>query len=103
MLANQESNFLESVDLMFNRAVRLMNLSAGIEEKIRVCNSTYTVHFGVRPRGKIETFTDVAHSGPTGGLEGKRLVVQGLGNVEYHAAKFLSQEDGAEIVGIIDA
>ena len=29
----------------------------GLEEKIRVCNSTYTVRFGVRLRGKIETFT----------------------------------------------
>jgi glutamate dehydrogenase (NAD(P)+) len=42
---------------MFNRAVRLMDLSPGLEEKIRVCNSTYTVRFGVRLRGKIETFT----------------------------------------------
>uniref|UniRef100_UPI00376FE262 Glu/Leu/Phe/Val family dehydrogenase n=1 Tax=Neotabrizicola sp. sgz301269 TaxID=3276282 RepID=UPI00376FE262 len=38
-------------------AVRLMDLSPGLEQKIRVCNSTYTVRFGVRLRGKIETFT----------------------------------------------
>ncbi|MFK7881361.1 Glu/Leu/Phe/Val dehydrogenase [Roseobacter sp.] len=42
---------------MFNRAVGLMDLSPGLEEKIRVCNATYTVRFGVRLRGKIQTFT----------------------------------------------
>jgi glutamate dehydrogenase (NAD(P)+) len=52
-----EPSFRESVDLMFNRAVRLMDLPPGLEQKIRVCNSTYTVRFGVRLRGKIETFT----------------------------------------------
>jgi glutamate dehydrogenase (NAD(P)+) len=52
-----EPSFRESVDLMFNRAVRLMDLGPGLEQKIRVCNSTYTVRFGVRLRGKIETFT----------------------------------------------
>jgi glutamate dehydrogenase (NAD(P)+) len=51
-----EPSFRQSVDLMFNRAVGLMDLSPGLEEKIRVCNSTYTVRFGVRLRGKIETF-----------------------------------------------
>ncbi|MCG8117099.1 MAG: Glu/Leu/Phe/Val dehydrogenase, partial [Candidatus Thiodiazotropha endolucinida] len=39
--------------------------------------------------------------GIDGGLEGKRIIIQGLGNVGYHAAKFLSEEDGAKIVGII--
>jgi glutamate dehydrogenase (NAD(P)+) len=43
--------------MMFNRAVRLMDLSPGLEEKIRVCNATYTVRFGVRLRGAIHTFT----------------------------------------------
>ena len=36
------------------------------------------------------------------GLEGKRVVVQGLGNVGYHAAKFLEEEGGAKIVGLIE-
>lgn len=251
-----EPSFRQSVDLMFNRAVRLMDLPPGLEEKIRVCNSTYTVRFGVRLRGKIETFTgyrsvhsehmepvkggiryalsvnqdevealaalmtykcalvetpfggskgglcidprqwddheleqitrrfayelikrdlihpaqnvpapdmgtgeremawiadqyarmnttdinakacvtgkpphaggiqgrveatgrgvqfalreffrhpeDVAKAGMSGGLEGKRAVVQGLGNVGYHAAKFLSEEDGVKITAIIE-
>ena len=52
-----EPSFRESVDLMFNRAVALLDLGPGLENKIRVCNSTYTVRFGVRLRGKIETFT----------------------------------------------
>ena len=52
-----EPTFRESVDLMFNRAVALMDLPPGLEEKIRVCNATYTVRFGVRLRGQIQTFT----------------------------------------------
>lgn len=56
MATTGEPSFRQSVDLMFNRAARLMDLSPGLEEKIRVCNSTYTVRFGVRLRGKIETF-----------------------------------------------
>ncbi|MDJ0827252.1 MAG: Glu/Leu/Phe/Val dehydrogenase [Rhodobacter sp.] len=256
MTAANEPSFRESVDLMFNRAVALMDLPPGLEEKIRVCNATYTVRFGVRLRGQIQTFTgyrsvhsehmepvkggiryamgvnqdevealaalmtykcalveapfggskgglkidprqyeeyelemitrrfayelakrdlihpsqnvpapdmgtgeremawiadqfsrmnttdinaracvtgkpphaggiagrveatgrgvqyalreffrhpqDVARTGMTGTLDGKRIVVQGLGNVGYHAAKFLAAEDGSKIVGIIE-
>ena len=251
-----EPSFRESVDLMFNRAAKLMDLSPGLEQKIRVCNSTYTVRFGVRLRGKIETFTgyrsvhsehmepvkggirfalsvnqdevealaalmtykcalvetpfggskgglcidprqwdeheleqitrrfayelikrdlihpaqnvpapdmgtgeremawiadqyarmnttdinakacvtgkpphaggiqgrveatgrgvqyamreffrhpeDIAMAGLTGGLDGKRVIVQGLGNVGYHAAKFLSEEDGCKVIAVIE-
>ena len=57
MAPRNEPSFRESVDLMFKRAVALMDLSPGLEEKIRVCNSTYTVRFGVRLRGRIQTFT----------------------------------------------
>jgi glutamate dehydrogenase (NAD(P)+) len=251
-----EPSFRDSVNLMFTRAARLMDLPPGLEEKIRVCNATYTVRFGVRLRGAIHTFTgyrsvhsehvepvkggiryaltvdqdevealaalmtykcalvevpyggskgglridpraweeheleqitrrfayelvkrdlihpaqnvpapdmgtgeremawiadqyrrmnttdingnacvtgkpitaggiqgrteatgrgiqyalrelfrhpeDVARAGLSGGLEGKRVVVQGLGNVGYHAAKFLQEEDGCRIVGLIE-
>ena len=45
---------------------------------------------------------DVSKSGLTGSLDGKKIIVQGLGNVGYHAAKFLSEEDGSLIVGIIE-
>jgi glutamate dehydrogenase (NAD(P)+) len=44
---------------------------------------------------------DVRAAGLQGGLEGKRVVVQGFGNVGFHVARFLEQEDGARIVGII--
>jgi glutamate dehydrogenase (NAD(P)+) len=57
MQQSGEPSFRESVDLMFNRAAKLLDLSPGLEQKIKVCNSTYTVRFGVRLRGKIETFT----------------------------------------------
>ncbi|MCE8008937.1 Glu/Leu/Phe/Val dehydrogenase [Aestuariivita sp.] len=57
MSMKAEPSFRESVDLMFNRAVALMDLPPGLEEKIRVCNSTYTVRFGVRLRGQMHTFT----------------------------------------------
>ncbi len=256
MATKTEPSFRESVDLMFNRAVALMDLPPGLEEKIRVCNATYMVRFGVRLRGRIQTFTgyrsvhsehmepvkggiryamgvnqdevealaalmtykcalveapfggskgglcidprdydefelemitrrfayelakrdlispsqnvpapdmgtgeremawiadqyarmnttdinaracvtgkpigaggiagrveatgrgvqyalqeffrhpeDVEKAGLSGSLEGKRIIVQGLGNVGYHAAKFLSEEDGARIIGIIE-
>lgn len=251
-----EPGFRDSVELMFNRAVSLLDLPKGLEEKIRVCNATYIVRFGVRLRGEMHTFTgyravhsehiepvkggirfapevnqdevealaalmtfkcalveapfggskgglclnprdydefeleqitrrfayelvkrdminpaqnvpapdmgtgeremawiadqyrrmhttdinanacvtgkpiihggiegrveatgrgvqyalqeffrhpeDVATTGLSGGLDGKRIVVQGLGNVGYHAAKFLSEEDGAKIVGVAE-
>ncbi|MBO9432803.1 Glu/Leu/Phe/Val dehydrogenase [Ruegeria sp. R13_0] len=256
MTSTKEPSFRESVDLMFNRAASLMDLPPGLEQKIRVCNATYTVRFGVRLRGEIHTFTgyrsvhsehmepvkggiryalavnqdevealaalmtykcalvetpfggskgglcidprkyeehemeqitrrfayelakrdlinpsqnvpapdmgtgeremawmadqyarmnttdinaracvtgkplnaggiagrveatgrgiqyalreffrhpeDIAKAGMSGTLDGKRVVVQGLGNVGYHAAKFLAQEDGSRIVGIIE-
>lgn len=57
VMVQGEPSFRDSVDLMFKRAVSHMDLSPGLAEKIRVCNSTYTVRFGVRLRGKIETFT----------------------------------------------
>ena len=57
VLPSNEPSFRQSVDLMYNRAVALMDLPPGLEEKIRVCNATYTVRFGVRLRGQIQTFT----------------------------------------------
>ena len=45
---------------------------------------------------------DVARAHLEGGLEGKRAIIQGLGNVGYHTAKFLAAEDGVKIIGIIE-
>ncbi len=45
---------------------------------------------------------DVKKTGLTPGLKGKRIIVQGLGNVGYYAAYFLSNEDGAIITHVIE-
>ena len=52
-----ELSFRASVDLMFNRAASFMDLSPKLIEKIRVCNATYIVRFGVKLRGEVHTFT----------------------------------------------
>ena len=52
-----ETSFRESVNQMFGRAAALLDLAPGLEEKIRLCNATYTVRFGVRLRGRLHTFT----------------------------------------------
>ena len=45
---------------------------------------------------------DLEKTGLTSGLKGKRVIIQGLGNVGYHAALFLSQEDGAKITHVLE-
>ncbi|HBS82692.1 Glu/Leu/Phe/Val family dehydrogenase [Halomonas sp. 3D7M] len=45
---------------------------------------------------------EIKRCGLSGGLAGKRVVVQGLGNVGYHAAHFLQTEDGCLITAIIE-
>ena len=45
---------------------------------------------------------DVKRAGLEGGLGGKKVVIQGLGNVGFHVAKFLEEEDDAKIVSIIE-
>lgn len=45
---------------------------------------------------------DVKLAGLSPGLAGKRVIIQGLGNVGYHAAKFLQDEDDAKITAIIE-
>ena len=57
MARKNDISFRDSVNQMFDAAVNLMELPKGLEEKIRVCNATYTVRFGVRLRGEIHTFT----------------------------------------------
>ena len=44
----------------------------------------------------------VAQAGLSDGLSGQRLVVQGLGNVGFHAAKALTEECGVSIIAIIE-
>ncbi len=57
------------------------------------------VFFGIREALSIKEDTD--RLGLTPGLKGKRIIVQGLGNVGFHSAKFC-QADGALITGIAE-
>jgi len=45
---------------------------------------------------------DVQAAGLKPGLGGKRIVMQGLGNVGYYAAKLLEEEDESKIIAIIE-
>ena len=55
------------------------------------------VFFGLR---EVCNMPDIMKKlGLTTGVEGKRVVVQGLGNVGYHTAKFF-QDAGAKIIGL---
>ncbi len=45
---------------------------------------------------------DLKKTGLSTGLKDKRIIVQGLGNVGYHAALFLSREDGCLITHVIE-
>lgn len=57
------------------------------------------VFFGIREACSFQD--DMEKLGLTIGIAGKRIIVQGLGNVGYHAAKYF-QEAGAKLVGLIE-
>jgi glutamate dehydrogenase (NAD(P)+) len=57
------------------------------------------VFYGLREVCRFEE--DMRKIGLTVGIEGKRVVIQGLGNVGYHAAKFF-YEAGAKIIAIAE-
>ena len=57
------------------------------------------VMFGIREACAVAE--DMRSLGLQPGLEGKRVVIQGLGNVGYHAARFL-QDEGAVLVGLAE-
>ena len=57
------------------------------------------VFYGVRELCNVAE--DMKKLGLTTGIEGKKVIVQGLGNVGYHAAKFF-YEAGAIIVGLAE-
>jgi glutamate dehydrogenase (NAD(P)+) len=57
------------------------------------------VFYGLREA--CDNADDMKDLGLTRGMDGKRFVVQGLGNVGYHAAKFC-QEGGAVLVGVTE-
>lgn len=56
-MSNRDESFLSSVEKMFDQAAELVGLPDDLHHKIKVCNSTYTVRFGVRLRNKLYTFT----------------------------------------------
>jgi glutamate dehydrogenase (NAD(P)+) len=50
------NQFLDDVDRQFDDAALNVPMEEGLAEKIRVCNTTYVTRFGVRLRGRMETF-----------------------------------------------
>ena len=58
------------------------------------------VQFALREFFRHPDETEAA--GLIDGLVGQRVVVQGLGNVGYHTAKFLSEEDGVKVIAVIE-
>lgn len=54
---NQNSSFLDSVEKMYDQSASLLDMQYGLRERIKQVNSTYTVRFGVRLRGKTYSFT----------------------------------------------
>ena len=57
------------------------------------------VFYGIREACNLAE--DMKALGLTTGIEGKRVIVQGLGNVGYHAASYL-QQDGAVLVALAE-
>lgn len=58
------------------------------------------IQFGLREFFRHQD--DVRRARLDGELDGKRMIVQGLGNVGYYAAKFLSEEDGVRVTAVIE-
>jgi glutamate dehydrogenase (NAD(P)+) len=58
------------------------------------------LQFGLREALRHED--DLKNLKLSPGLEGKTVIVQGLGNVGYHAALFLEEEEGCKIIGIAE-
>lgn len=56
MEQKKETTFKESVDLMYDRAVKTLNLPIGLAEQIRTCNAVYQVRFGVKLKGEYKIF-----------------------------------------------
>jgi len=70
-----------------------------------ICGRTEATGRGVQ-YGLREFFSyeeDVQRAGLTLGLKDKTLIIQGLGKVGYHAAKFLQEEDAVRVVGIVES
>ncbi|ESZ23251.1 glutamate dehydrogenase [Mesorhizobium sp. L2C067A000] len=55
-VTNPTSSFLQSIDQNFRHAMKFLDMPEGLAERIIQCNSTYTVRFGVRLRGRMYSF-----------------------------------------------
>ena len=51
------ADFLSSTNKLFDKALKYTDISSDLAERIKVCNSTYTINFGVKLRNEIHTFT----------------------------------------------
>lgn len=60
------------------------------------------VYYVLREALSARSADDLSKLGLTPDMKGKRIVVQGLGNVGYHAAKFCSEQGGAKIIAIAE-
>ena len=58
------------------------------------------VYYGLREVCNVKEDMDRLHLSV--GLEGKRVIVQGFGNVGYHAAKFMQEDGDSQIIGITE-
>jgi glutamate dehydrogenase (NAD(P)+) len=54
-LVNQD--FLNSTNKLFDKALSYTEISHDLATRVRICNSTYTINFGVKLRNEIHTFT----------------------------------------------
>ena len=54
---NKKISFKDSVDLMVDRAMAVMELDSGTAEAIKACNSVIQVRFPVKLEDRIEVFT----------------------------------------------
>jgi len=48
--------FLDSVNMMYDRAINLLDLPEDVAQTVRNCNATYEVQFSVRLRGQLHSF-----------------------------------------------
>lgn len=56
VMSANSTGFLESVDKNFRHSMTFLDLPEGLAERIIQCNSTYTVRFDVRLRGRMYSF-----------------------------------------------
>jgi glutamate dehydrogenase (NAD(P)+) len=73
-------------------------LMGGIQGRVEATGRG--VVFGLREFFRFED--DVKKAKLEGNLEGKKVIVQGLGNVGYYTSKILQEEDGVKVIGVLE-